>query len=285
MTFAPKPPHTLPHVEYAAIEAVHWSCLKEMRKSPLHYRHRELHPPEETPTMRLGRAGHTAILEPMQFLRDYALFDGPVRRGKAWEAFEALHADKTILKHDEYDPCVAMHDAVSEHPIASQFFARGRSEQAVTWIDPETGLACKARIDRLSEAEGFEGLIDVKTTGTIDSRLFGTLAARMGYYAQLAHYTMGLRVHGILVPPRIVAIEAKPPHDIAVFDIDGDTLEAGMQEVRELLAKVKECRERGAWPGRYAQEQPLHLPAWFFTDAEDAAGGALAGLDFAGVEA
>lgn len=283
-------PRTMPRAEYDALvgpdgeRPVHWTCLKEMRKSPKHYRHRELHPAEETPAMLLGRAAHTGILEPMQFLRDYALYEGERRAGNAWKEFAAANAAKTILKRNEYDLCVAMQEAVRAHPEASKYLAAGRAEQVVTWFDEPTGLACKCRIDWQALATGLAALIDVKTTNTVDAVLFGANAARMGHYAQLAMYARGLRAVGLPMPAKIIAVESSAPHDVAVFDLDGDALAAGDEEVAELLLKVADCRAKGEWPGRYAGEQALRLPAWFYVDAEDAAGGALAGFDLAGVE-
>jgi exodeoxyribonuclease VIII len=275
-------PRSMPRAEYDAIDAVHWSTLKEMRKSPLHYRYRELNPLEPTPAMLLGQGAHTAILEPLQFLRDYALFEGERRQGKVWDAFEAANASKTILKRPEYDLCVAMQEAVRAHPEASKYLAAGRAEQVVTWTDEETGLPCKLRADWLCDVPGLAVLIDVKSTATIDAALFGATAARMGHYAQVAMYWRGLQAAGLPMPAKLIAVESKPPHDVAVFDITADVLTAGTEEVRELLQKVAECRAKGKWPGRYAAEQPLQLPAWFYADWDDAGG--VFGLDVAGTE-
>jgi exodeoxyribonuclease VIII len=274
----------MPRAEYDAIDAVRWSVLKEMRKSPLHYRYRELNRLEPTPAMLLGQGAHTAILEPLQFLREYALYEGERRQGNAWKEFEAAHAGKIILKRNEYDLCVSMQEAVRAHPEASKYFARGRREHVVTWFDEPTGLPCKLRADWLCDVPGLAVLVDLKSTNTIESVLFGATVARMGHYGQVAFYLRGFRAVGLPMPAKIVAVEQKPPHDVAVFDVDGDALAAGDEEVDELLVKVADCRAKGEWPGRYATEMPLQLPAWFYASAEDDAGGALVGLDFAGVE-
>jgi hypothetical protein len=268
---AAPPLRSMPRAEYDAIDAVRFSTLKEMRRSPLHYRYREQNPLEDTPRLMLGRACHTAVLEIERFLLDYALFEGERRAGKVWEAFEAQHADKTILKRPEYDLCLDMRKAVMAHPVAASYLAKGRAEQVVTWTDGATGLACKARLDWICDAPGKAALLDLKTTGCVETTLFASTAARMGYHAQLAFYRQGLIANGLLVPAKIVAVEAAPPHDVAVFDVD-EMLHAGDEEVGELLAAVASCRASGEWPGRYgAGEQPLHLPAWFYAAAEDAA--------------
>ena len=265
-------PVAMPREKYDAIEAVHWTALKEMRKSALHYRYREGTPLEDTPRLMLGRAVHTAVLELERFLLDYALFEGERRAGKVWDAFEAQHAGKTILKRPEYELCLAMRRAVMEHPVAAPYLAKGRPEHVVTWTDEATGLACKARPDWICDVPGKAALLDLKTTSTVDATLFGSNVARMGYYAQLAFYRQGLVANGLPMAAKIVAVEAAPPHDVAVFDA-AEALHAGDEEVAELLAAIAGCRESGAWPGRYgAAEQVLHLPAWFYTEAEAAAG-------------
>lgn len=282
----PRGPCSITRAEYDAIDAVRWSVLKEMRKSPLHYRYRELHEPEVTPAMLLGQGAHTAILEPLQLLSDYVLWENGDRRGNAWKEFEATHtaAGKTILKRNEFELCVAMQQAVRAHAEAAKYLVRGRAEQAIVWIDEETGLVCRARLDWLCDVPGLEVLVDVKSTQSVEGPIFGATAARLGHYAQVAMYLRGLRALGHLTQAKIIAVEQRPPHDVAVFDVGGDELAAGDEEVGDLLRKVKECRERGEWPGRYAAEQPLRLPAWFYASAEADAGGALADLDLAGVE-
>lgn len=280
----PKGLHRLTFEDYVALPAVNWTTLKEMRRSPLHYAHRLANPKEDTTRLALGRACHTAVFEPDRFLLDYALFEGEARRGKEWTAFKELHADKTILKRDEYELCIEIRDAVREHPVASKYLAKGRAEQTITWTDEETGLLCKARLDFVSEVPGLAALLDMKTTQTVDAALFGATAARMGWHDQAAWYVRGLAANGLpLMPAKLLAVELEPPHDVAVFDVDPDALYAGEEECRELLAKVAECRAANAWPGRYANELPLKLPAWFYAQADEEQGGPL-GLDIGGEE-
>jgi hypothetical protein len=138
--------------EYQAIDAINWSLLKEMEKSPLAFRHRKANPREDKVGFIRGRAAHTAVFEPERFLADYVLFKGDRRAGKAYDALVALHPEETILKTDEYETALAIRDAVRSHPVASRYLAAGKSEVVLTWTDAATGLACKARIDHVAEA-------------------------------------------------------------------------------------------------------------------------------------
>jgi hypothetical protein len=257
--------------EYLAIDAINVSTLKEMRRSPQHYAHRLATPREDTARLALGRATHTAVLEPDRFLLDYALFPGERRAGKVWEEFQAANAGKTILKRDEYETCLAMRDAVRAHPVASALLRDGRAEESVTWEDEATGLQCKARIDWHGYA-----MLDLKTTADVDAGRFAMTAARLGYHLQLAFYSRGLRANGIDLPVKIVAVEATAPHDVAVFGVEEETLVAGSDACDDLLRSVSQCRTLKFWPGRYSTEQVFRLPTWAVTTGEDATGIALA---------
>src|SRR4051812_24246093 len=81
--------------DYIKIDAVNWSTLKHMRTSPLHYRHAVDSPDEDTARFGIGRAIHTAILEPHKLATDYAVFDGKRRAGKKWKTFEAENVTRT----------------------------------------------------------------------------------------------------------------------------------------------------------------------------------------------
>jgi hypothetical protein len=247
--------------EYDQIDAVNWTKLKAMRQSPKHYLYRSANPLEDTVSMRAGRAVHTAVLEPDRFPLDYAVFDGPRRAGKEWEAFAAANRSKTILRRDEYDFCLEIRDAVRAHPVARHLLEVGEAEKTITWTDEATALPCKGRIDWLNGI----GLCDLKTTADLDPMRFGATAGRLGYHCQLAFYRQGLKANGVEAPVKILAVEKTPPHDVAVFTLDDDTLYAGEQEVAVLLRRVADCREAGRWPGRFGDgETPLQLPPWAF---------------------
>ncbi len=256
---------------YSLIDAVNWSSLKHMERSPLHYQHALTADREDSTAMAMGRATHTAVLEPHRLETDYAVFGGLRRAGKEWEAFEAANAGKTILKREEYQRCIAMRDAVRAHPVAASYLASGQAEKTITWKHPGVGLECKGRLDWVSESRA--AVVDLKTTGDVDAVKFASLAARMGYFKQLAFYRDGLAyATGNVLAAVIIAVEAKAPHDVAVLPIDEDSLYAAAEQYAELLAKVAACRQSGVWPGRYPEEQPLRMPAWNWNDEEDASG-------------
>ena len=255
--------------KYCAHEAVNWSSLKHMRDSALAYRYRQDVPRDDTPALALGRLTHALVFEPETIDRDYAIWEGGARRGKAWLEFEEANAGRTIFKPDEIDEATQMADAVRRHHLVQPYLDGGVFESSLFWRDEATGMDCKARPDWLLEDRRI--LLDLKTARSIDGRRFGAAAASYGYHCQLAHYAAGvLAVHGWL-PKRvlIVAVEKDGPHDVAVFELDSDALWAGQEEVKELMERLRQCKMLDKWPGRYQDEQALQLPAWMFLEDED----------------
>lgn len=252
--------------EYRAIDAVNWSSLKRMAESPRHYRYGLTHDRPDTAAMAFGRAAHCATLESDEFPVQYVLWDGGVRRGKAWDGFLEANSTKESLPADDYRRCLAIRDAVHAHPVAARLLLDCKTETTVEWTDPTTGIACKCRPDAVKKAT----LVDLKTARTIDARKFGRNAYDLGYFGQLAFYAEGL-AHTSGVgdwEAFLIAVEADRPHDVGVFQIDADSLYAAGEIAHELLARVAECRETGLWPGRYEDTQTLELPPWAFDDGD-----------------
>ena len=248
--------------EYVQTPGVNWSSLKAMSLSPLHYRYGLTHPRPDTPAMQKGRAVHVAVLEPDEFPKRYTVWDG-TKRGNAFSDFAltAFEAGLEVLSAAEYDECLAIRDAVRNHPVAGPLLARGRSEVTMTWRDEATGLPCKARLDWIDGGD----LTDLKTTRSIREWDFARTIATLKYNAQLAHYSNGMAANGIAPGAvRIIAVESDPPHDVAVYRLSDDALWAGAEEVAELLARVESCTKSGDWPGGYPTEQVIDLPPWAY---------------------
>jgi hypothetical protein len=261
----------LSYREYENINAVRWSTLKEMEVSPAHYRWCLSHPRQDTPALALGRAVHTALLEPSEFYARYALWAGGTRRGSDWERFKSEFAYKEgILTADEFDECEAMAVAVRRNRDARRYVTSGRSEVTIVWTDKATGLRLKARVDRLSTRGRW--YINAKTAKTIDPRRFGYQAADLLYYAGLAFTYGGLATMGLECAAKLVVVDKSDEHDCAVFDVGENEMFAGEAVVGRLLGKLAECKRSRRWPGRYSGEQTLQLPSWCYGEEQDVSG-------------
>ncbi len=256
----------LPFSSYLAIKDVHATGLKNVLVSPRMYRARELEPMEDSDTLRQGRAAHTAILEPDQFLLDYVIWTGKQRRGKEWDAFEAANAGKTILTPKQYKTVLKMRDAVRACPDATKYLDEegARTEVSMSWTHPRTGIRCKGRTDLLCSA-----LVDIKSTRNPDKRRFAADAARLGYAMQAAFYEDGLASLGINVPVKIIAVQNVLPFDVVVFNVPPETLAMGHEQVETALDKLAECRASKKWPGLEQGEVDLVLPAWATPEGDE----------------
>jgi hypothetical protein len=96
-------------------------------------------------------------------------------------------------------------------------------------------------------------------------------AYRYGYHAQLAFYLDGLRATGIAIDadPAIICVESVPPHDVVVYALNEIVIDQGRQMYRRLLARVKECTERGEWPGIEPGVRALEFPAWAEVEGDE----------------
>ena len=256
------------HDEYRAIDAVNWSSLKSLRKSPLQYWHdRAAGYTEGTPAMRLGTLIHALILEPHVVDSRFAIYPGKARRGKAWESFVEENPGREIVLATEMTRGLRAADAVRQHPLAFGCVFAGEAEQVVTWTDPETGIKCKARTDLVNGK-----LVELKSTGDVTPRTFATVAARLGYHGQIAFYLDGLTESGRSVAPEplMVVVESDEPYDVAVFTVPEEELETGRCMYRRLLHRLKDCTEADSWPGVCNEEPlPLALPVWAFNEENE----------------
>lgn len=257
---------TIPFAEYERLRGERWSDLQYMATSPLAYREHKLNPKGPTRIMDNGSAIHTAVLEPHLFDAEHVLYDG--RRGtNDFKAFEAEHVGQTILNGEQWDACMGAAEAV--HLLRQGREARKamrgcRHEVTLRWTDPRTRILCKARPDLV----GSHVLSDVKTTTSVEARKFGRLAGDRLYHGKMAMAFMGLRELGKRIyMVRIIAVEQSPPHDVAVYYLTMDQIDAGIDLVNELLSKLKVCRRRNSWPGRQEREEPLELAPWLLADA------------------
>ncbi|HOF67815.1 MAG TPA: PD-(D/E)XK nuclease-like domain-containing protein [Candidatus Fermentibacter daniensis] len=274
---ARRPGILMPFPEYRTAPGIHFSTLKFMGQSPLHYRYAQDNPPAETQAMLLGRATHTAVFEPMRFQLDYAIWQGD-RRGTAYQQFadEAAAQGRSILKEGEYNTALAIRDSVRGIPEIAALLERGQAESSFFWVNPQTGLACKGRLDWIA-SEG--AVLDLKTASTIDPREFSAHAWRMGYFHQATMYQEAYAItSGTGTVPRfgIIAVEKEPPHACRLFWLDPDSLSRAWTEYQGWLRQVKDCIASDTWPGPGPVESELAAPSWAMTEDE--------AVDFGGLE-
>ncbi len=253
---------------YRAIVAANWSSLKVGAESWARYKWALAHPREDSDAMRVGRAAHCSVFEPDRFPLSFVVWDGGARRGGDWTAFKAANAARTILTEDQYADAIGMRDSLRANPLTARYLADGIPEAPIRWIDRETGIACKGRVDWISRSGC--AVVDLKTTRSISAGMFASQAASLAYHGQLAFYRWGVRaMMGLDYQAVILAVESAAPYECAVFRVEEESLWEGEEMARRLLNQLAICQRDNVWPGRYVEEQVLYLPKWAKSDDTD----------------
>jgi len=263
---------------YCQLDAVNASSLKSAAVSAADYHYDLTHARPDTAAMAKGRAIHCATLEPDEFPRRYTVWRD-ARRGKDWLKFEegATDAGLEILTPAEYDDVLATRDAVRAHPYAASFLdLDGLAEQTITWVDHDTDLPCKARIDFVTPDNV---IVDLKTAAHIDPHAFENQTEKLLYHMSAAHYLNGMQaITGEDWRFVFIVVKSTPRHAVRCGPLTEDARYCGEQEVARLLRLVADCTASGTWPEAYPDEDTFDLPAWFYAQGERADAMALEGL-------
>ncbi len=207
-----------------------------------------------------GSVAHTLLLG---LGEDIVVVDAADWRTNAAKAQrdEARDAGQVPILVGDYARAVALVDAVKAHPVAGQIFdpSKGRAERSLYWIDDETGITCRGRIDwEMSNA-----LIDLKTAITAAPQRFSRSLVDYGYALQAAWYQDGYEaLTGERLPFVHVVVEKEPPHLVAVYQVDADALAFGAAKASDARHLYAECESNDEWPGYSTEIELVSLPAW-----------------------
>lgn len=278
--------YNMSRAQYEADPGVNWSSLKHMKRSPQHYRHRLLQQDRDTDARKRGRVFHLALFEPERFASSVAVWTGGRRYGKEWDAFRAANDGRELVTEAEHALCLAIQRAALGHPAAQRYLGGGRGEVSALWthVAPAVGavpgfsIDCKGRFDFVTKAGA---IVDAKSTRDASPEGFGREVWRYGYHTQAAYYVDGhAAATGKRLPYVFVAVEAEPPHAVAVYRVPDVILDLGREEYRALLQRLALCRAESRWPGYFEGEADLELPRW--SGIYDDEGSDLSGLGLTG---
>lgn len=230
---------------------IRFSALKQIALSPAHCHDAIVAEREDTLAMRIGRGVHA-----MLFDQPITVWEGPVRRGKAWDAFKAEHDGEEILNVSERDQSKRIADAVKSHEIASRLLFDGtRLEHRFDFRF--MGRLCRATPD----AFGSHHLVDLKTHRRQDPERFVKSATFMAYHAQVAWYQESLRAASLSSADDvyIVAVESIRPFPVTVYKLSEGALDMGRRAFRLWFEQLLGCEQSNQWPA-YAQDViPFHV--------------------------
>ena len=234
--------------EYRALPAINASAISAGMVSMLAMRHVMTGgAKDDTPAMAWGRKVHAAILEPDRFFGSLALWEGGRKYGKTWDAFTEENPDgDLIVTRDELVDLTALSRAVWACKPAAALLTGGECEKVLTWTDKDCG-ACKGRVDM---GRGGVTLTDLKTTATIIPAAFWKTAERLAYHVKMGWYARGVElVTGTRPRVAIIVLEAKPPHDCYVAEMDAGIVAQGEEQAVEIAHRYRVHEAVNSFPG------------------------------------
>ncbi len=174
---------------YRALPYVNASSIKAGRTSMQHMKLAMSGVSESSAAKELGTITHAMLLEPAKLDRVVVAPDfGDLRTKAAKEAKAAwtagLPAGAIIVDVETYQAAQGMVEACRRHQTMRDLLAAdGSSELVLVWTDAESGLRCKARVDRLIH---HHLVLDVKTARAAGSFAFTRAVAAYGYHRRAA---------------------------------------------------------------------------------------------------
>jgi PDDEXK-like domain of unknown function (DUF3799) len=271
--------YDVPMEEYRKWPGIHKSMFKSILKSGLHFKYYLDHGDEESEIMQFGNLVDTLLLEPDLFLSRYIMIpetyesnNGPkpwnwnANSCKGWK--EQVLDDCPnieIIKTDDLDRARRIVEAIKNHPEARKWLAKARYQVSLFWIDPETGVSCKGRVDALQA----DRLIDLKVTDNPHPHAFSGIVNRFLYHAGGAFYHDGYLLAqgkplgpGPELPFSFIAAEAEEPHDVVTYNLGPESFECGRIIYHDAIARYQEIMETGEYPGYSTVAEEIEIPIW-----------------------
>lgn len=249
----------IPFKEYLGIDVISKSTLFNVATSEFYYKYmkdekakEDVAAPEATHFV-LGRATHTACLEPEKFDAQYCIapvINKRTNQGKAdWAKFVAncIETGVNPLSSEQYDQVRGMGEAVVNHPAAQDILCEGVAETTMIDFDEDFDLPRKCRTDWIVE----DHIIDLKSTGRgAGEHQMLMQILELGYYMQAGMYK-DISLSLLPQKPRsfsFIFVESKKPHQVGIYYCDEKMMDLGLRMYKALMTKLLRAQSSDVWP-------------------------------------
>ncbi|EHO1103072.1 PD-(D/E)XK nuclease-like domain-containing protein, partial [Salmonella enterica] len=249
--------YDIPNEAYHAGPGVSKSQLDDIADTPAIYLWRKNAPvdTEKTKSLDTGTAFHCRVLEPEEFSKRFIIapeFNRRTSAGKEEEKIfleECARTGRTVLTAEEGRKIELMYQSVMALPLGQWLVeSAGYAESSVYWEDPETGILCRCRPDKIIPE--FHWIMDVKTTA--DIQRFRTAYYDYRYHVQDAFYSDGYRAQFGEIPTFVFLVASTTAecgrYPVEIFMMGEDAKLAGQREYRRNLQTLAECLNNDEWP-------------------------------------
>ena len=257
--------------QYRAHPAVSYSGMKELAKSPAHFRYNQLHPVAENEAMLRGIIIHEMCLEPAEVPNRF--IKGPTGNRtlkavkEAWkEAEEKAQQDGLRIippaMWETAERCSESLESDVESSLWLDDARRGIIERPIFW--KRQGIELKGKPDSVL----LDGtVVDIKTTANCFPPVFEAEIFRRNYHCQGAFYRSGVQSLGERWSSHVlICVETEPPYAVAVFRLNEGVIDNADKVVTGWIDLYKQCLEFKRWPGYGLRE--VRTPAWAAQQAD-----------------
>lgn len=262
----------VPLVDYLLIDAFSKSGATEILKSPSHY---QTYKEEgiDTDAIRLGSlvddilfdpaiVADTYVQAPLEYKNDKGDMKLWARRGNS-NAARAYGAELTdngrilMVKREAFEDGFAMVAAIRSFPPIARILAQGIPQVTMIWIDPATGILCRARPDWWRP----DYTTDLKTilAGGAEQTRWPREVKKNGYHVQAGAYTSGRTIlcGGEIVPFKFIVVEKNKPYARMAYRTGTATMRKGENDWNRALAIFAECGDQGRWDRGYSDAEEV----------------------------
>lgn len=225
-------------------------------RSPAHFRAaRKKAAKTPTEEMMFGTVAHRLVLGAGEKVAVLDMDSWRTDEAKAFKA-DALARGATPILRKAYTVAEAMAAAVHEHPIAGKLVQGGEPEMTMVWA--QDGIMCRAMADYVTP----EGIVDYKTTRSVDLYAIRRAFWNYSYHQQDAFYRRGFReVAGVERPTfKFIFQEKTFPYVVRVVSLDSASVTEGRLLNERAIEIYRDCEALEEWPG-YDEEAVISLSA------------------------
>lgn len=281
----PKPGiyYDVPFKEYVKWNCFSKSMIPSVMKNAKQLKH-YLTSFEPTEPMIMGSLVDELLLQPSGLV-DFGLLsdtypDAKTGNQKPWngnstwckeEGQRIIDDGLTPIKHKTLDEAHVIAGAARLNEEAAKRIDNGKKQVSIVWIDEETGVSCRARLDLLTEGiligpEHNNSIDDLKTTRDASESEFSRQILNLGYHQQAALYLDGWS--NLKQCPELewnfIAVENTAPYGCAVHTLQPESIELGRRDYKKALRIYKAYMENDPdlLKGYPDQKQPIDVPVW-----------------------
>lgn len=286
MTFKTGIYYNIPFDEYQSVDAVHKSMFKSIMRSGKELKHYIETENESSKAMDFGNLVDTLLFEREKFIERYIVPPETYISVKEYKTKPNVEIEKpwnwnadacrkwrdelpeglTMTSDEDINKAKDIVSSIYEHPLASEWLEHGKYQVSLFWIDPETGLQCKARPDIVTQYN----IPDLKVSYDCHPKSFSKTLNNFMYHAGAAFYHDGYFLaqgkeipEGLQsMPMSFIVAEDKSPYDVVCYQLGDESFEVGRSLYHDALQRYKDFKDNDEYPGYSNVCEEIEIPGY-----------------------